>query len=61
MSERSVLYLGIGVRLFGALFFVLAAGFVLFFDCAGTPFGVMLFSGVGFVFNPAFTAARKRR
>lgn len=32
-----------------------------FFDCAGTPFGVMLLRGFGFVFSPALTAARKRR
>jgi hypothetical protein len=27
----------------------------LFFDCAGTPFGTILFSGLGFVSNPALT------
>lgn len=38
-----------------------SVGFRGFFDCAGTPFGVILFRGLGFVFNPAFTAATKRR
>jgi len=34
---------------------------ILFFDCAFTPFGVILFKGLGLVFNPALTAAMKRR
>lgn len=32
-----------------------------FFDCAGTPFGTILFRGLGLVFRPALTAAKKRR
>jgi len=32
-----------------------------FFDCADTPLGVMLFKGLGLVFNPALTAIMKRR
>lgn len=34
---------------------------LFFFDCAGTPIGVMLLRGLGLVFRPALTAAKKRR
>jgi hypothetical protein len=38
-----------------------AVAFCPFFDCAGTPFRVMLLRGLGLVFKPALTAAMKRR